>query len=112
VEKKGGDSKNDPAVPIWFHFERRWYLRLNAIAKECGLSMEEVLSRGVKLVLKEHREKAAPGAPSGPTKSARKTGADLVRRRWEKTPKEERSKFGREMARKRWSKNRSPNRAA
>lgn len=111
MARKRSDDQTDSAVPIWFHFQRRWYLRLKTVAEECGLSMEEVLTRGVKLVLKEHRGKAASGS-SGKTKSARKTGADLVRRRWEKTPKEERSKFGREMARKRWSKSQSPNRAA
>ena len=111
MKKNDDKSLDDLVIPVWYKFKPRWYRHLKTVADECGLSMEGVLIAGVKLVLKEHREQKAAAA-RGSTQSAHKIGAELVRQRWEKTPKEERSKFGREMARKRWNKNQNPNRAA
>jgi len=90
---KSRDEKTD-LVPIWFQFSSRFYRRLAASAEECRLSPAEVVKRGIRLVVKQHREKLA--------QITQKTPVGLSVLRWLNVPPEERSRISREMARKRW----------
>ncbi len=85
-------------VPVWFDLPARFYRNLQRVADECGLSMAQTLSRGIRLVLKEHRgKKQTPKLKSPGTNQ-------LTERRWAQTPPAERSRQMSELSRKRWAK--------
>jgi excisionase family DNA binding protein len=44
-------------LPLWLQFRQSWYRRLYLVSTECSLTAAETLTRGIELVLKEHKEK-------------------------------------------------------
>jgi len=82
---------------VWFNFPPSFYRRVQRIAQECGLTAEEVLRRGVALVVEERREnlKKQPKAKVKP-------GAALARIRWANTSAIDRRAIGIQLAAKRW----------
>jgi len=44
-------------LPLWLQFRPSWYRRLYLVSHECSLSGAETLTRGIELVLKEHKQK-------------------------------------------------------
>jgi len=42
-------------LPLWLQFSPSWYRRLYLISSQCSLSAAETLTRGIELVLKEHK---------------------------------------------------------
>ncbi len=84
-------------TPVWFDLPEKFWRELAEIAEETGLKPAEVITRGIKLCLKEHRGQLRPQVklPKG----------EWINAEWlrKKTP-EERSEMARHASLKRWGK--------
>lgn len=84
-------------TPVWFDLPEKFWRELAEIAEETGLKPAELIARGIKLCLKEHRGQLRPQVklPKG----------EWINAEWlrKKTP-EERSEMARHASLKRWGK--------
>lgn len=81
---------------VWFRLPPRFYQRLRKVAEECALEQEDVISRGVTLVLLEHRKTSNVTARS-------RAAATLVSGRWASTTPAERRELAKNLANRRWA---------
>ena len=82
---------------VWFNLPPSFYRRVQSIAEEGNERPEDVLRRGVRLVLKEKRKKL-----KDQQKTAAKAAAALVQIRWAKTTASDRRAIATALAAKRW----------
>jgi hypothetical protein len=85
---------------VWFNLPPSFYRRVQRIAEEGNELPEDVLRRGLRLVLQERRRKL-----KNQQKTSAKAGAALVQIRWAKTTASERRTIATSLAAKRWGGN-------
>jgi hypothetical protein len=85
---------------VWFNLPPSFYRRVQRIAEEGNELPEDVLRRGVRLVLQERRRKL-----KNQQKTSAKAGAALVQIRWAKTSASDRRAMATALAAKRWGAN-------
>jgi hypothetical protein len=82
---------------VWFRLPPRFYQRVGKVAEECALEPEDVISRGVTLVLLEHRKKKSD------VTARSRAAATLVSGRWASTTPAERRELAKNLANRRWA---------
>jgi hypothetical protein len=95
--KNTNATDKDQLLPVWFRFPPRFYQRLEKVAEECTMEPEDVIKRGVTLVLHEYRKK------HNDVTMRSKAAATLVSGRWASTTPAERRELAKNLANRRWA---------
>ena len=98
---------DDPRRPVWLEATDSFYKKLNRIARYCGLSRYEALSRGLDALLREDqvRNSALNRTVKSPGQSEvfRRTMGQVSRNYWATISAEEKRERARKSAQARWS---------
>jgi hypothetical protein len=101
VAKGSAKSKEDDwLIPVWNYAGKRFYQRLNQVAKSSGLTRIEVLENGMDLVEEQNRKKR-PSLKKLSDDDIEKMRASLshfAKQRWQNTPVAERKRIGKMLA--------------
>jgi hypothetical protein len=99
--------KDDLSMPVWLQATRSFYLKLNRVAAECGLSRYDTLTRGLDALLRETSKQQSPLNKKikneGQRDSFRKTMGQVSRKYWATLTPEEKRERARKSANARWS---------
>jgi hypothetical protein len=97
---------DDTRRPVWLEATESFYKKLNRIAKECGLSRYEALSRGLDALLREAQIRQSPLNKNikSPSQSEifRRTMGQVSRNYWATVSVEEKRERARNSALARW----------
>lgn len=97
---------DDPRRPVWLEATDSFYKKLNRIAKECGVSRYEALSRGLDALRREVevRNSALNRNIKSPAQSEvfRRTMGQVSRNYWATISAEEKCERARKSAQARW----------
>jgi hypothetical protein len=93
-------------IPVWLHATESFYKKLNRIAKQCGLTRYDALSRGLDALLRETEIRTSPlnrniKSPSQSEVFRRKMG-QVSRNYWATVSPEEKRRRTQNSARARW----------
>ena len=103
---KKPESADNLAIPVWLHATESFYKKLNRIAKQCGLSRYDALSRGLDALLRETdiRTSALNRNIKSPSQSEvfRRTMGQVSRNYWATVSPEEKRRRAQNSARARW----------
>jgi hypothetical protein len=98
-----------PVIPVWLLATDSFYKKLSRVAKECGVSRYEALSKGLDALRREFQIQTSPlnSAIKSPSQSEvfRRTMGQVSRRYWATLTSEEKRARARKSAQARWSKN-------
>ena len=101
LNTKKPESTDNPAIPVWLHATESFYKKLNRVAKQCGLTRYDALSRGLDALVRESeiRNSALNRNIKSPSQSEvfRRTMGQVSRNYWATVSPEEtslRSNFG------------------
>ena len=104
--------KDDRSMPVWLQATNSFYLKLNRVATECGLSRYDTLTRGLDALLRETRKQQSPLnkkiKSEGQRESFRKTMGQVSRRYWATLTPEEKRARAQKSANARWSRRENP----
>jgi hypothetical protein len=111
-KKVPASVKDDRSMPVWLQATKSFYLKLNRVASECGLSRYDTLTRGLDALLRETRKQQSPLnkkiKSEGQRESFRKTMGQVSRRYWATLTPEEKRARAQKSANARWSRRESP----
>jgi hypothetical protein len=97
---------DDTRRPVWLEATESFYKKLNRIAKECGLSRYEALSRGLDALLREAQIRQSPLNKNikSPSQSEifRRTMGQVSRNYWATVSLEEKRQRATKSAQARW----------
>src|ERR1700751_4803513 len=97
---------DNPTIPVWLHATESFYKKLNRIAKQCGLTRYDALSRGLDALLRETeiRNSALNRNIKSPSQSEvfRRTMGQVSRNYWATVSPEEKRRRAQKSARARW----------
>lgn len=102
-------EKDDPTIPVWLQATESFYRKLNRVAKQCGMSRYEALSRGLDALRREREREQSPLNKTVRASQAevfRKTLGAVSREFWSKLTPEEKRKRAQNSANARWAKER------
>src|SRR5581483_6074041 len=98
---------DDPRRPVWLEATDSFYKKLNRIARDCGLSRYEALSRGLDALLREDqvRNSALNRNIKSPAQSEvfRRTMGQVSRNYWATVTRDEKRERARRSAHARWA---------
>lgn len=98
-------------IPVWLHATESFYKKLNRIAKDCGLTRYDALSKGLDALLRETeiRNSALNRNIKSPSQSEvfRRTMGQVSRNYWATVSPEEKRQRAQKSARARWARNRA-----
>ena len=104
---KRPESTDNLTIPVWLHATESFYKKLNRIAKQCGLTRYDALSRGLDALLRETeiRNSALNRNIKSPSQSEvfRRTMGQVSRNYWATVSPEEKRRRAQNSARARWS---------
>ena len=104
--------KDDRSMPVWLQATKSFYLKLNRVATECGLSRYDTLTRGLDALLRETRKQQSPLnkkiKSEGQRESFRKTMGQVSRRYWATLTPEEKRARAQKSANARWGRRENP----
>ena len=99
--------KDDLSMPVWLQATRSFYLKLNRVAAECGLSRYDTLTRGLDALLRETGKQQSPLnkkiKSENQRESFRKTMGQVSRKYWATLTAEEKRARAQKSANARWS---------
>ena len=99
------------AIPVWLHATESFYKKLNRVAKQCGLTRYDALSRGLDALVRESeiRNSALNRNIKSPSQSEvfRRTMGQVSRNYWATVSPEEKRRRAQKSARARWAQNRA-----
>lgn len=102
---------DNPTIPVWLHATESFYKKLNRVAKQCGLTRYDALSRGLDALLRETeiRNSALNRNIKSPSQSEvfRRTMGQVSRNYWATVSPEEKRRRAQNSARARWGPNRA-----
>ena len=111
LNTKKPESTDNPAIPVWLHATESFYKKLNRVAKQCGLTRYEALSRGLDALVRESeiRNSALNRNIKSPSQSEvfRRTMGQVSRNYWATVSPEEKRRRAQKSARARWAQNRA-----
>ena len=111
LNTKKPESTDNPAIPVWLHATESFYKKLNRVAKQCGLTRYEALSRGLDALVRESeiRNSALNRNIKSPSQSEvfRRTMGQVSRNYWATVSPEEKRRRAQKSARTRWAQNRA-----
>ena len=97
---------DNPTIPVWLHATESFYKKLNRIAKQCGLTRYDALSRGLDALLRETEIRNSPLNRNikSPSQSEvfRRTMGQVSRNYWATVSLEEKRRRAQNSARGRW----------
>ena len=103
---KKEQSVDNLIIPVWLHATESFYKKLNRIAKRCGLSRYDALSRGLDALLRETEIRNSPLNRNikSPSQSEvfRRTMGQVSRNYWATVSPEEKRRRAQNSARARW----------
>jgi hypothetical protein len=106
-KKAAAIVKDDLSMPVWLQATRSFYLKLNRVATECGLSRYDTLTRGLDALLRETSKQQSPLTKKikseGQRESFRKTMGEVSRKYWATLTPEEKRARAQKSANARWS---------
>ncbi len=101
------DQTDDHRRPVWLEATQSFYKKLIRVAKECGLSRYEALSKGLDALMRESqiRNSALNRNIKSPGQSEvfRRTMGQVSRNYWDTVSLEEKRERARKSAQARWS---------
>ena len=104
---KKQEPTDNLTIPVWLHATESFYKKLNRVAKECGLTRYDALSRGLDALLREIeiRNSALNRNIKSPSQSEvfRRTMGQVSRNYWATVSPEEKRRRAQNSARARWS---------
>lgn len=93
-------------IPVWLHATQSFYKKLNRVAKQCGLTRYDALSRGLDALLRETeiRNSVLNRNIKSPSQSEvfRRTMGQVSRNYWATVSPEEKRRRAQNSARARW----------
>lgn len=105
-KSKKPEKPDNLTIPVWLHATESFYKKLNRIAKQCGLTRYDALSRGLDALLREAdiRNSALNRNIKSPSQSEvfRRTMGQVSRNYWVTVSPEEKRRRGQNSARARW----------
>ena len=111
LNTKKPESTDNLAIPVWLHATESFYKKLNRVAKQCGLTRYEALSRGLDALVRESeiRNSALNRNIKSPSQSEvfRRTMGQVSRNYWATVSPEEKRRRAQKSARARWAQNRA-----
>jgi hypothetical protein len=97
---------HNSTIPVWLHATESFYKKLNRIAKQCGLTRYDALSRGLDALLRETEIRNSPLNRNikSPSQSEvfRRTMGQVSRNYWATVSPEEKRRRAQNSARARW----------
>jgi hypothetical protein len=104
---KKPESTDNLTIPVWLHATGSFYKKLNRIAKQCGLTRYDALSRGLDALLRETeiRNSALNRNIKSPSQSEvfRRTMGQVSRNYWATVSAEEKRARAQKSANARWT---------
>ena len=104
---KKPETTDNLTIPVWLHATESFYKKLNRVAKQCGLTRYDALSRGLDALLREIeiRNSALNRNIKSPSQSEvfRRTMGQVSRNYWATVSPEEKRRRAQNSARARWS---------
>jgi hypothetical protein len=99
--------KDDLSMPVWLQATKSFYLKLNRVAAECGLSRYDSLTRGLDALSRETSKQQSPLTKKikseSQRESFRKTIGQVSRKYWATLTPEEKRARAQKSANARWS---------
>ncbi len=112
MKKTPAIVKDDLSMPVWLQATRSFYLKLNRVAAECGLSRYDALTRGLDALLRETSKQQSPLTKKikseGQRESFRKTMGEVSRKYWATLTPEQKRARAQKSANARWSRREKP----
>jgi hypothetical protein len=106
LNAKKTEIVDNTTIPVWLHATESFYKKLNRIAKRCGLSRYDALSRGLDALLRETEIRDSPLNRNikSPSQSEvfRRTMGQVSRNYWATVSPEEKRRRAQNSARARW----------
>ena len=106
MNRKKSESADNLTIPVWLHATESFYKKLNRIAKQCGLTRYDALSRGLDALVRESeiRNSALNRNIKSPSQSEvfRRTMGQVSRNYWATVSPEEKRRHAQNGARARW----------
>ena len=103
---KKQEPTDNLTIPVWLHATESFYKKLNRVAKQCGLTRYDALSRGLDALLRETeiRNSALNRNIKSPSQSEVfwRTMGQVSRNYWATISPEEKRRRGQSSARARW----------
>lgn len=95
-------------IPVWLHATQSFYKKLNRVAKQCGLTRYDALSRGLDALLREAEIRNSALNIKSPSQSEvfRRTMGQVSRNYWATVSPEEKRRRAQNSARARWGRTR------
>ena len=104
--------KDDLSMPVWLQATRSFYLKLNRVAAECGLSRYDTLTQGLDALLRETSKQQSlltkKIKSEGQRESFRKTMGEVSRKYWATLTPEQKRARAQKSANARWSRREKP----
>jgi len=104
--------KDDVSMAVWLQATRSFYLKLNRVAAECGLSRYDTLTRGLDALWRETSKQRSPLTKKikseGQRESFRKTMGEVSRKYWATLTPEQKRARAQKSANARWSRREKP----
>ena len=111
MSTKKPESTDNLAIPVWLQATESFYKKLNRVAKQCGLTRYDALSRGLDALVRESeiRKSALNRNINSPSQSEvfRRTMGQVSRNYWATVSPEEKRRRAQNSARARWGRNRA-----
>src|ERR1700758_2345973 len=111
LDTKKSESTDNLTIPVWLHATESFYKKLNRVAKQCGLTRYDALSRGLDALLRETdiRNSALNRNIKSASQSEvfRRTMGQVSRNYWATVSPEERRRRAQNGAQARWARNRA-----
>jgi len=109
---KKQDPPDNLTIPVWLHATESSYKKLNRVAKQCGLTRYDALSRGLDALLRETeiRNSALNRNIKSPSQSEvfRRTMGQVSRNYWASVSPEEKRRRAQNSAWARWGRRAEP----
>ena len=103
---KKQEPTDNVTIPVWLHATESFYRKLNRVAKQCGLTRYDALSRGLDALLRETEIRNSPLNRNikSPSQSEvfRRTMGQVSRNYWATVSLEEKRRRAQNSDRARW----------
>ena len=107
LNAKKGESLDNLTIPVWLHATESFYKKLNRVAKQCGVTRYDALSKGLDALLRETEIRNSPLNRNikSPSQSEvfRRTMGQVSRNYWATVSPEEKRRRAQNSARARWA---------
>ncbi|MBV8832755.1 MAG: hypothetical protein JO108_26435 [Acidobacteriaceae bacterium] len=105
-KSKKPETIDNLTIPVWLHATESFYKKLNRVAKQCGLTRYDALTRGLDALLRETeiRNSALNRNIKSPSQSEvfRRTMGQVSRNYWATVSPEDKRRRAQNSARARW----------